>query len=328
MCYDVFTVGLCFTNVKIYTPSSVLYSRIWSLLRSCSCCTQQNCCSSRILVYVDMFMWMVVIHRYMIPVHSLHHWSFKPASRWASTLLQPGCALTDWSSLVRHQSFTSCFHINHRRLALIASCHPTLFGISLSVLTLMSPWDSCSRNSVRLVCCSLSAPEHPLVSDQTQSYVASLVLSWLDYGNTTILPTFWGSFSLLWMLPLGLSTPRQSTSMSFCCSKPHSGLTSSSPSLFTNVYMDWHVPILWWPPTDSEFWSSSTSAIIRFIITASLIVSHRRTHLSTIVDRHFRLLPHVPGTDLCQHITSASSLLVFRAHLKAHLFSLLFPILL
>jgi len=101
--------------------------------------------------------------------------------------------------------------------------------------------------------------------------------------------------------------------------KAEQQLTSSSPSLFTNVYMDWNPAVLLMNSKWRWILKLTASVIIRFVCL---------TCLSTVSDCAFLVAAACTWNSLPQHITSTCSLSVFRARLKTHVFSLSFPILL
>jgi len=104
--------------------------------------------------------------------------------------------------------------------------------------------------------------------------------------------------------------------------KLRSELTSSCPSLVTSVCMDthWHQPI--WLANSKWWWTLKLVKCLWSPASSSLIVCSMR--LSSIGEWAFPVAATYTWNGLPWHITSASSLPVFRACLMTYLFSLLF----
>jgi len=159
--------------------------------------------------------------------------------------------------------------------------------------------------------------------------VTSLVLTRLDYGNANLasIPLYLFKrlqsvinsaarlvFSSLWYASLPTSTPTALVE----------GKRANDFKLALLVYMCQDGAALSYladelsQPADFE-----ARRRLRFASSSSLIV--RRTRLSTIGDRTFPVAAARVWNSLPQHVTSASSLSVFRSRVKTHLFRRCYP---
>ena len=101
------------------------------------------------------------------------------------------------------------------------------------------------------------------------------------------------------------------------------GLTSNSPSSYTNVYMGWHRRTSSTNSADQLILTLEARQQLHSALSSSLIVY--RTPLFTVGDPAFPVVTARIWNNLPQHVTSAPSLHVFASRLKTLFFFVSFP---